>query len=82
MSELTRALNDSITVEELIDMLKAEDPKAKVLFSYNTEVASSIQAIEERELTYSNNCRSLAVLDEDHEYDEFDGPIGQAVVIS
>ena len=60
-------------VQELIERLQAEDPEAEVLFGYDygdyihTQVAASIEDVEEQDVQYSDQHNMKRVLDPDHE---------------
>lgn len=78
-------------VQDLIELLQAENPDAEVHFSYNygdhwrTQVAPTVDSVETGYVTYSDYHRMHKVADEDaFDYDEETGdPVveGNEVVI-
>ncbi len=74
MNDLQETLENSITVEEMIEQLRSFDPKAFVVFHYTsgdywgTEVADPVTTIEGGKVRYSDYHKTLALaIDEDSE---------------
>lgn len=87
MSTAKAVLNDSMTVQELINHLQGCDPEAKVVFHYNygdyghTEVADVVSDVEMIQVRYSDYHRMLTVVENNDVFNDDEADLVDAVVI-